>query len=125
MAVASLTPPVGYEFIFMAETVSADLTNLFYAVKRACFELAGMRAFSCGFAMPPEEGSDPLRMPVVGKIVDRGNPDDVRADISSNEIYGSAVISSDPCEIVRRITPRVRELLRQPRKDPPTGPTAE
>ena len=31
-------------------------------------------------------------MPVIARIVDRGNPDDPRSDISANEIYGSPVI---------------------------------
>lgn len=47
-------------------------------------------------------------MPVICRLTDRGNPDDIRSDMSANEIYGSPVISTDPFELARQLAGSVR-----------------
>lgn len=128
VAFASLTPPVGTEVVLMAETLSDDLAALLYDVLEQSFKRVGMRAFSMGICLPPLSTAgrvkDPLRMPVIVKVVDRGNPDDVRSDMSANEIYGSPIISTDPFILARQLAHGIREAARKPQPIADAGAAA-
>ena len=64
----------------------------------ACFrDRIGVRSFNVGIAYPPfgsKEGWDGF--PLVARMLDRGDINDLSSDIGAMEFYGANVVSSDP-----------------------------
>jgi len=75
-----------------------------FGVLRMFLDTMGVVSFNVGIYLKPlvpvEGWSD---LPVVVRVVDRGDPAKPTADIGGMELYGSAVVASDPYRLIEAI----------------------
>lgn len=85
------------EVMVLAPALTDSLKENIYNVL-ACFrDRLKVTAFNVGVAFPPlDEVPGWAWFPVIARMVDRGNIDDMSSDIGAIEFYGANVISSDP-----------------------------
>jgi hypothetical protein len=59
-----------------------------------------VKSFNLGIAFPPlGDGAGWEEFPVIARMVDRGNTNNISSDISAMEFYGANVVNSDPWEL--------------------------
>jgi hypothetical protein len=112
-ALAYLTPIKEKEFLLLGPAVDDDFVEALYAVLQAYVERLGVRSFNLALYLPPlapvEEDWSVLPG-VLGRVVDRGDPESRTSDIGAMELYASSVVSSDPFRVVEALpTPTGRE----------------
>ena len=101
---ACLSPLKLNEVMVLADGLSAGAMNAVYRVL-ACFrDRLKVTSFNLGIAFPPigsKDGWDGF--PVIARMLDRGDAGDMSSDISSMELWGANVISSDPFETAKAL----------------------
>jgi hypothetical protein len=107
---ASMTPVKERELIVAGDPGMDEREPAFAAaVARlavAARDVLGMRAFNLALHRPPldDHGADGWeRIGPVAHLVDRGDPGSTASDIGAMELYGAAVVGSDPLEIAERL----------------------
>ncbi len=94
---AYLAPLKQNEVMLLSPGLDEDFTGSIYNVL-ACFrDRLNVKSFNLGIAFPPMGDARGWEsFPVVARVVDRGDTDDLSCDIGAMEFYGANVISSDP-----------------------------
>jgi hypothetical protein len=107
---ASMTPVKERELIVAGDPGMDEREPAFAgAVARlavAARDVLGMRAFNLALHRPPldDHGADGWEhIGPVAHLVDRGDPGSTASDIGAMELYGAAVVGSDPLEIAERL----------------------
>jgi len=105
---AYLTPVKDNEIMILADSVGEDLKKSIYGVLKSLYG-KGNRGFNVAvvpfpiYASKSSGGSKWEGLPVVARVVDRGNLDKKTSDIGSMELYAGSVISSDPFNTIRNL----------------------
>jgi len=98
---ANLTPLKEKELVLTAPSVSDELAHVMYQTLRCLVEQLNVVSFNLVLCQPPlaptpEDWSD---MPVIVRIVDRGDPLNRTSDFGAMELYAASVVSSDPFRV--------------------------
>ncbi len=105
-ALAYLTPIKEKEFFLVGPRDDDDLADALFAVLEAYVGRLGVRSFNLALYLHPlgEVSEDWSLFPgVVGRIVDRGDPNSRTSDIGAMELYAASVISSDPFRVIEAL----------------------
>jgi len=101
---AYLTPKKEKETLIISDSLNEDVRRCLFGVLRTFLDTMGVVSFNVGIYLKPlvpvEGWSD---LPVVVRVVDRGDPAKPTADIGGMELYGSAVVASDPYRLIEAI----------------------
>jgi hypothetical protein len=105
---ASLTPVKERELIVAGRAGTDERHPAFTAavgrLAVAARDVLGMRAFNLALHRPPLEPADGWdHLGPVVHLVDRGDPGSTASDIGAMELYGAAVVGSDPFDIAHRL----------------------
>lgn len=103
VAFASLVPRKDHEIVVMSETASSDFYILLYFVLRGLIDDVHKMCFSMGIALPAVNVAEG-KLPAYARVITRGYVTDIRADISSLEMFLATNVNIDPyktIEIVR------------------------
>jgi galactose-1-phosphate uridylyltransferase len=107
----SLTPYKEKEVCIVSPALDGDLKGALYGVLAAYTRRLGVRSFNLALYQPPlaETPEDWQGFPVCVRLLDRGDLDSRTSDIGAMEIFGQAVVSTDPY----RVADLLRESLRR------------
>jgi hypothetical protein len=99
VAIISLTPRTpGHEIQILAPAPSVAFGQLWFAMLQVFIHALHSPVWSCGFALPAY-GSEQHKndsLPAIVTITSRGGQFDRVCDVSSNELHGQPVMSTDP-----------------------------
>ena len=103
---AYLTPIKEKELLILDGEVSRDMVEAIYQALRCFQEQLGTQSFNLALSLPPlaEVEEDWSGFPVVGRLVDRGDPLNRTADIGAMELYAASVIASDPFRVAQALS---------------------
>jgi hypothetical protein len=95
---AHLTPLKEKEVLFLAPALDNTLYEVIYTVLRQFIDHLGVRAFNLALYLPPlaPVAEDWTGFPVIGRLVDRGDPTRTTSDIGAMELFAQPVVASDP-----------------------------
>jgi hypothetical protein len=102
---ANLTPLKEKEMVLLAPAVTDDLARVMYRTLHCLIEQLNVVSFNLviwqlPLAQTPEDWSG---MPVVIRMVDRGDPLNRTSDFGAMELYAASVVSSDPFRVAEVI----------------------
>lgn len=102
---ANLTPLKEKEVLLVANQVDDELSAAIYQVLRCLIEDLNSSSFNLAIWEPPldqteEDWSD---IPVMVRIVDRGDPLNRTSDFGAMELYAASVVSSDPFRVAETL----------------------
>jgi len=92
------------EVMILSQGLTPSLAENIYRVLSCFRDKLDVKSFNLGIAFPPFgdrigwEG-----FPVISRMVDRGNTDNISSDISAMEFYGANVVNSDPWETAKML----------------------
>ncbi|CAL1546319.1 unnamed protein product [Lymnaea stagnalis] len=113
VAFASLVPRKDHEIVVMSERASSDFYILLYFVLRGLIDDVHKMCFSMGIALPAVNVAQG-KLPAYARVITRGYVTDIRADISSLEMFLATNVNIDPyktVEIVRNsMKARIHEV---------------
>lgn len=98
---ANLTPLKEKEVILVAEQFDDDLARIMYRVVRCLVDDLRVTSFNLVAWIPPlaPTPEDWLDMPVIVRVVDRGDPLSRTSDFGAMELYAASVVASDPFRV--------------------------
>ena len=102
---ASLTPIKEKEIVIWGPSLDDAFRHAIYRALSCLRDRLGVRSFNLALALPPlgPTPEDWTGVPVVARLVDRGNPAGRSADIGAMELYGSSVVSGDPFTVAAHL----------------------
>ncbi len=102
---AYLTPKKEKETVIISPSLDEDARRCLFNVLRTFIDAMGVVSFNVGIYLKPlADGEEWADVPVVARIVDRGDPAKPTADIGGMELYGSSVVASDPYRLIEAIS---------------------
>ncbi len=106
---ANLTPLKEKEILLVADSVNDELSVMIYRVLRCLIEDLNTSSFNLAIWEPPitETDEDWRDVPVMVRIVDRGDPLNRTSDFGAMELYAASVVSSDPFRVAETLWPAV------------------
>ncbi|XP_076469489.1 uncharacterized protein LOC143299880 [Babylonia areolata] len=107
-AFASLVPRKDHEVVIMAPAANNDFFEMVYFVLRAFVEDQGKYCFSMGMAYPALEGEEAV-IPAYARVITRGVVTDIRADMSSLELFTATNVNIDPFKVAKLIKKSAEE----------------
>lgn len=107
---ANLTPLKEKEIVLTAAKVDEELSDMIYRVLRCLIEDLNTSSFNLAIWEAPiaETGENWDDMPVVVRIVDRGDPLNRTSDFGAMELYAASVVSSDPFRVADTLWPAIQ-----------------
>lgn len=102
VAFASIVPRKDDEIVVMAPTAGKDFFQLVYIVIRALVDDLGKFCFSMGIGYPSLEGTEG-KIPAYARIITRGAVTELRADISSLELFAATNVNVDPYKVIQLV----------------------
>lgn len=98
---ASLTPLKEKEVILTATGFDESLARSIYRVVRCLVDDLNVTSFNLVAWLPPlaEPAEDWSEIPVVVRVVDRGDPLSRTSDFGAMELYAASVVASDPFRV--------------------------
>lgn len=107
---ANLTPLKEKEIVLTAKSVDGELADMIYRVLRCLIEDLNTSSFNLAIWEPPiaDTGENWDDMPVVVRIVDRGDPLNRTSDFGAMELYAASVVSSDPFKVADTLWPAIQ-----------------
>jgi hypothetical protein len=98
---ANLTPRKEKECVLVGDTLDDTFTHVLYEALNCLTESLNVVSFNLIVWMPPmvATGEDWSDMPVIVRMVDRGDPLNRTADFGAMELYAASVVSSDPFKV--------------------------
>lgn len=98
---ANLVPLKEKEVVLTAKAVDDNLARVAYQALRCLVERLNVVSFNLVIWMPPlvDTNEDWSGMPVVVRLVDRGDPLNRTSDFGAMELYAASVVSSDPFRV--------------------------
>ena len=109
VVLAHLTPIKERELLVIAPASSDEREPAFAeglaATLIAYRDVIGVRAFNLSLWRPPlvDAAGDDLELPPLVRLVDRGRPFERSSDIGAMELYGSAIVSTDPFDLAAQL----------------------
>jgi hypothetical protein len=92
------------EVMILAPELTPSLTENIYNVLSCFRDKLNVRSFNVGIVFPPlGDRAGWEGFPVVARMVDRGDIENMSSDISAMEFYGANVVNSDPWETARAL----------------------
>lgn len=103
--IANLAPKKENEVLLFAPFVSTSLKDRIYDVLECFRDRMGITSFNLVIYTPPwsETPESWEGVPVVVRIVDRGDPSSRTADFGAMELYAASVVSADPFQLARTL----------------------
>lgn len=103
--IANLAPKKENEVLLFAPFVSTSLKDRIYDVLECFRDRLGITSFNLVIYTPPwsETPESWEGVPVIVRIVDRGDPSSRTADFGAMELYAASVVSSDPFQLARTL----------------------
>ncbi|MCX6007188.1 MAG: hypothetical protein NTZ34_08015 [Chloroflexi bacterium] len=87
------------EVMILSPGLTPSLTDNIYRVLSCFRDKLDVKSSNLGIAFPPLGDSAGWEgFPVISRMVDRGNTNDISSDIGAMEFYGANVVNSDPYE---------------------------
>lgn len=107
---ANLTPLKEKEIVLVANQVDDELSSVIYRVLRCLIEDLNTSSFNLAIWEPPivNTGENWDDVPVVVRIVDRGDPLNRTSDFGAMELYAASVVSSDPFRVADSLWPAIQ-----------------
>ena len=104
----SLTPIKEKEVVLLSSDPD-DLAQQFYQVLDCFVAELGVQSFNVSLILPPLTSTSESweHMPLIMRIVDRGDPNSRGSDIGTMELYAASVVASDPFDIIRALSGRL------------------
>ena len=107
---ASLTPKRDYEVVVIAKEPCLDFFRLVFFALRTFIEDIGEPSVCMGYNFPksgaPAGGRE---LPMLFRLVSRGDPASLQSDIGSYDLYGTPNINRDPYKVIRAIRESVKK----------------
>ena len=97
----TITPLKEKEIVLFADSVSTELSTAIFRVLQCIVEDLNVVSFNLVMAQPPLDVTveDWSGVPVMVRIVDRGDPLNRTSDFGAMELYAASVVSSDPFRV--------------------------
>jgi hypothetical protein len=107
--IANLAPKKENEVLLFAPFVSDSLKDRVYETLESLRDRLGVSSFNLVMYTPPwsETPESWEGVPVIVRIVDRGDPSSRTADMGAMELYAASVVSSDPFTLARTLRERI------------------
>ena len=87
------------EVMILAPELTPSLTENIYSVLSCFQDKLNVKSFNVGIVFPPlGDRAGWEGFPVIARMVDRGDIENMSSDISAMEFYGANVVNSDPWE---------------------------
>lgn len=102
VAFASLVPRKDHEVVVMAPKANKDFFEMLYFVLRAFVDDLHKYCFSMGIAYPALEGLEGV-IPAYARVITRGVVTDIRADMSSLELFTATNVNIDPAKVAKLV----------------------
>ncbi|KAL8611267.1 hypothetical protein ACOMHN_013698 [Nucella lapillus] len=102
IAFASLVPRKDNEVVVMAPKADRDFFEMLYFVLRGFVDDLGKYCFSMGVAYPALEGLEGV-IPAYARVITRGVVTDIRADMSSLELFTATNVNIDPFKVIKLV----------------------
>lgn len=101
----NLTPLKEKEVVLLAPRVTEDLARTMYRVLCCMVENLNVVSFNLVMALTPmaETSEDWSDVPVLVRMVDRGDPLNRTSDFGAMELYAASVVSSDPFRVAEAL----------------------
>ncbi|PVD24836.1 hypothetical protein C0Q70_15322 [Pomacea canaliculata] len=99
IAFASLVPRKDHEVVIMSSSAGTDFFELIYFVLRAFIDDLGKFCYSMGLAYPAMDDKK-AQIPAYARIITRGAVTEIRADISSLELFTATNVNIDPFKVI-------------------------
>lgn len=105
--IANLTPLKEKEIMLLTPTLSDDLSRTIYQTLRCMVENLNVVSFNLVISIPPmaDTPEDWTGVPVIVRMVDRGDPLNRTSDFGAMELYAASVVSSDPFRVAESLWP--------------------
>jgi hypothetical protein len=102
---ASLTPLKEKEIVLYADNVGDELASAIFKVLQCMVEALNVVSFNLVIAQRPlvETEEDWSDVPVIVRMVDRGDPLNRTSDFGAMELYAASVVSSDPFRVAEAL----------------------
>lgn len=108
VAFASLVPRKDHEVVVMAPVAGRDFFEMIYFVLRAFVDDLPQYCFSMGITYPALSGMEAV-LPAYARIITRGAVTDLRADISSLELFTATNVNIDPFRVIKVVRESVQK----------------
>ncbi len=99
---AYLSPVKEKELMMIASSINDDLKVTIFKVLRCCIDEMGVVSFNMSITMPSIDGEGD-GLPIITRIVDRGDIFKPTSDFGGMELYGTNVIGSDPYTVFETV----------------------
>ncbi len=108
---ANLTPLKEKEIVLIGNQVDAELSDMIYQVLRCLIEDLNTASFNLAIWERPiaNTGENWDDMPVMVRIVDRGDPLNRTSDFGAMELYAASVVSSDPFRVAETLWSSIQD----------------
>lgn len=106
-----ITPIKEKEIMLTSKAFDDNLAEVLGEILKTLKENMGVFTFNVGIVIPPMEKTPEVwdHMPVVVRIVDRGNLSSKTADIGAMELFAQSIVGSNPYSVVTQLK---KELLK-------------
>ncbi|HLI52033.1 MAG TPA: hypothetical protein VKU87_09555 [Thermomicrobiaceae bacterium] len=104
---AHLVPLKEKEVMLLAPSINSNLPEMIAKVLRCLITRLNVVSFNLVISVPPLAATpeDWSEMPLVVRIVDRGDPLNRTSDFGAMELYAASVVSSDPFRVAEALWP--------------------
>ncbi len=103
--ISKITPVKEKEIVLIGKAFDANLATITGEVLKNVKERLGVVTFNVGVIIPPMAKTPEVwdHMPVIVRIVDRGNLSSKTADIGAMELFAQSVIGSNPYTVINEL----------------------
>lgn len=100
-----ITPIKEKEIMLTANAFDDNLAEVLGEILQTLKDKMGVFSFNVGIIIPPMDKTPEVwnHMPVVARIVDRGNLSSKTADIGSMELFAQSIIGSNPYTVLKEL----------------------
>ncbi|XP_012556033.1 uncharacterized protein LOC105844215 [Hydra vulgaris] len=98
-----LTPQKEYEVLVISRKPCQDFFRLSYYTYQVYINVLNEYAISSGYVFPKLNSNSKLELPMMLRMVSRGPADNMRSDISSFDLFGTANVNSDPFKLMKKV----------------------
>ena len=108
-----LTPQKEYEILVISKQPCLDFFRLSYYTYQAYINVLNEYALSSGYVFPKLNSMPDEELPMMLRIISRGPADNMRSDISSFDLFGTANVNSDPFNVMQKIYPYIEKKMKE------------
>jgi hypothetical protein len=106
----NITPLKEKEIVLLAPAVNDNLSRAIYQALRCMVESLNVVSFNLVMWQPPliQTSEDWSDVPIIVRMVDRGDALNRTSDIGAMELYAASVVSSDPFRVAEALWESLR-----------------